>query len=74
MRLLLGRRELRRQSLTLVQRLDCHGMFAFAPFVIFFARVSLFLLFRSVAVPSGAPTSMHSTQQQLRGLLLLLYL
>ena len=41
----------------------------FAPFVTFFARVMLFLLFHSVAVPSGVPISMHLTERHLRGLL-----
>ena len=42
----------------------------FAPMVTFFSRVSLFLPFHSFfAVPSDVPTtSMHSTQQHLRGL------
>ena len=51
-------------------------MFAFFAPVIFFARESFFFCFfaYSVAVPSVLPDSMYSTQQYLRGLLLLLYL
>ena len=59
---LLDRRERRRQSLMplllnwIVQRLDCHGVFAFAPFVICFARVAFFSFSLWCHTLAGVPT------------------
>ena len=77
-RRLVSRRELRRQSLTLlllrwiVERLDCAVsvclLLKFAPFCHFYCSCVAFFALHAFAVP------MHSTEQHVRGLLLLQYL